>query len=247
MPANTSPDNIEYPVPGDQIAPLNTKFQTLAETTQDALTANAGNGFRFRQTVRFTSSGTFAKADYPWLRAVRVKCVAPGAPGSGGDTADRGTAGGGAGETAESWILVADLAASEAVVVGAGPTCATGDTAPDDAPDTTFGSTKVVARGGDASPSSGLLSPAGGTGGTGDFLVAGGGGGAGGASGTPGGTGGASSMGGGGGGGFASGVTSTNGSPGLAPGSGGGGAFRSGSDVAGGKGADGVVIVELFA
>jgi len=207
-----------------------------------------GNYF-FRQTVRFTSSGTFAftKADYPWLRAVRVKCVAPGAPGSGGNSTSRGTAGGGAGETAESWILVADLAASEAVVVGAGPTCATGDTAPDDAPDTTFGGTKVVAKGGEAAASSGILSPAGGTGGTGDFLIPGGWGSPGGFSDTSGGNGGASSMGGGGGGAYWSTSASTNGNPGLAPGSGGGGAFRSGSNVAGGKGADGVVIVELFA
>jgi hypothetical protein len=39
MPANTSPDNIQFPTAGDQIAPLNTVFQNLAQTTQTALTA----------------------------------------------------------------------------------------------------------------------------------------------------------------------------------------------------------------
>ena len=43
MPANTSPDNIQYPVPGDQIAPLNAIFQNLAESTQTALTALASD------------------------------------------------------------------------------------------------------------------------------------------------------------------------------------------------------------
>jgi hypothetical protein len=38
MPANTSPDNIQFPTAGDQIAPLNTVFQNLAQTAQTALT-----------------------------------------------------------------------------------------------------------------------------------------------------------------------------------------------------------------
>ena len=37
MPATTSPDSIVYPVPSDPVAPLNTVFQDLAESTQDAL------------------------------------------------------------------------------------------------------------------------------------------------------------------------------------------------------------------
>lgn len=39
MPATTSPDSIVYPVPSDPVAPLNTVFQDLAESTQDALTS----------------------------------------------------------------------------------------------------------------------------------------------------------------------------------------------------------------
>jgi hypothetical protein len=37
MPATTSPDSLVYPVPSDPIAPLNTVFQDLAESVQDAL------------------------------------------------------------------------------------------------------------------------------------------------------------------------------------------------------------------
>lgn len=39
MPAYTSPDNIQYPTSGDQIAPLETVFANLAQSTQNALTA----------------------------------------------------------------------------------------------------------------------------------------------------------------------------------------------------------------
>lgn len=39
MPANTSPDNIVYPLSTDAIAPLNTVFEDLADSVQAALTA----------------------------------------------------------------------------------------------------------------------------------------------------------------------------------------------------------------
>jgi hypothetical protein len=35
---------------------------------------SALRGYVFVEQVRFTSSGTFVKADYPWLRAIRVRC-----------------------------------------------------------------------------------------------------------------------------------------------------------------------------
>lgn len=41
MPANTSPDNIIYPVSTDPISPLETVFANMAQSTQDALTARA--------------------------------------------------------------------------------------------------------------------------------------------------------------------------------------------------------------
>jgi len=39
VPANTSPDNIVYPLSTDPIAPLNTVFEDLADSVQAALTA----------------------------------------------------------------------------------------------------------------------------------------------------------------------------------------------------------------
>lgn len=44
MASATSPDGIVYPDASDPIAPLNTVFQDLAESVQDALTAGAGGG-----------------------------------------------------------------------------------------------------------------------------------------------------------------------------------------------------------
>lgn len=40
MPANTSPDNIIYPVSTDAISPLETVFANMAQSVQDALTGN---------------------------------------------------------------------------------------------------------------------------------------------------------------------------------------------------------------
>ena len=39
MASSTSPDGIVYPDASDPVAPLNTVFQDLAESVQDALTA----------------------------------------------------------------------------------------------------------------------------------------------------------------------------------------------------------------
>jgi hypothetical protein len=90
--------------------------------------ANTGGGvdaYRFVETVYFTSNGTFTKATYPWLRAIRVKCVGGG--GGGGGAATNGSnaisvAGSGGGAAyAESFITdIAGLAASVAVTRGAG-------------------------------------------------------------------------------------------------------------------------------
>lgn len=40
MPANTSPDNIVYPVSTDAVSPLETVFANMAQSVQDALTGN---------------------------------------------------------------------------------------------------------------------------------------------------------------------------------------------------------------
>src|SRR5690606_22288479 len=82
------------------------------------------SGYRLGETVYFTVSGTFSKADYPGMRAVRVKCQ--GAGGGGGGVAATGageravSAGGNGGGYAEKFILVDDLSGDETVTVGAG-------------------------------------------------------------------------------------------------------------------------------
>jgi hypothetical protein len=82
-------------------------------------------GYQFRETVYFTSSGTFTKADYPWLRAIRVRCVGGGG-GGGGAAATAANqlsaaSGGASGGYAESFITdIAGLDASVTVTRGAG-------------------------------------------------------------------------------------------------------------------------------
>jgi hypothetical protein len=81
-------------------------------------------GYQFRETVYFTSSGSFVKADYPWLRAIRVRMVGGGGGGGGVPTTGASQAavassGAGAGY-AEKFVLESALAASETVTVGSG-------------------------------------------------------------------------------------------------------------------------------
>jgi hypothetical protein len=89
-------------------------------------TGNAGvNAYNFVQTLYYTSSGTFTKATYPWLRAIKVKVVGGGGGGAGCGTtgASQMTVGGagGGGATAESFITdIASLASSVTVTRGAG-------------------------------------------------------------------------------------------------------------------------------
>jgi len=61
MPANTSPDNIQFPTAGDQIAPLNTVFQNLAQTTQTALTRRVvANVADFTALAALSTTGKLA-------------------------------------------------------------------------------------------------------------------------------------------------------------------------------------------
>jgi hypothetical protein len=101
----------------------NTTLATDAEVAASFIAK--ADGYIYRQTVYFTSSGTFSKASYPWLRAMRVKTV--GAGGGGGSAAATngsqyciGGSGGGGGY-AESFITdIAGLSSSETVTVGSG-------------------------------------------------------------------------------------------------------------------------------
>jgi hypothetical protein len=87
---------------------------------------NAGTAsYNLAETVYFPSSGTFTKATYPWLRAIKVKCVGGGGGGGGSGTtasaqASIGTGGNG-GSYGESFITdIAGLASSITITVGAG-------------------------------------------------------------------------------------------------------------------------------
>lgn len=211
-----------------------------------------------REVVRFTSSGTFSKASYPWLRAIRVRCVGGGGAG-GGAQATSGTqasagGGGGSGAYSESFITdIAGLAASVTVTVGAGGTGVSGADGGNGG-QSSFGA--LVSAGGgfgglargattaDAKIRGGIRGAAG----VGDIAVAGNPGGPadGAASGFGfGGAGGASVL---GAGGVAADINEAGGSGGT-PGGGGGGACNLQSQVAraGGNGGAGIVIVELFA
>ena len=93
----------------------------VSKEAVDAVLPIDTDGYSYKQTVTFTANGTFTKASYSWLRAVRVKCVGGGgASGAaiGAGTGQSQSAGGGGGAYAESFILVGSLGTSETVTVG---------------------------------------------------------------------------------------------------------------------------------
>jgi len=76
------------------------------------------------ETVTYTANGTFKKADYPWLRSIRVRVQGGGGGGGGAEATGGATmsagGGGGGGGYAEKLLDVDDLVASETVTVGGG-------------------------------------------------------------------------------------------------------------------------------
>jgi hypothetical protein len=238
--------------PGDGSDPRT--FPAIWNATADVID-DIRRGYVFVETVYFTSSGTFSKADYPWLRAIRVKCQAGGGGGAGGDgTSLRGGGGGGGGAYAESFITdISGLDSSVTVTRGAGGAggAATGAaaTAGTMGGSSSFG-TIVSADGGNNAPASSAGADVQLTG-TGDLIVSGSSGGSGGQNipvdANQSGHGGASFLGGGGRSFPAASLTSsTNNDAGLY-GGGGGGARIGTTGRAGGAGANGIVIVELYA
>jgi hypothetical protein len=219
-------------------------------------------GYTYMGTAIFTSSGTFNRALYPNLRAIRVRVQAAGGAGGGAGATSAAMmsygAGGGAGGYAESFITDLGLVgASQVVTVGAGGTGVANATG-NSGGASSFG-TLVAADGG----AGGISKPntalggylAGGVGGegtAGDLQLGGGGGNGGGALGNfgNGGNGGTAILGGGGNtGGTAAGATGGAGSAGKNYGGGGGGAFANSSNPTarvGGTGGPGVVLVELY-
>ena len=100
---------------------------TAGQFVQSAGTAGIQytDGYLFRETVTFTSNGTFTKADYPWLKAMRVKLVGGGGGGGWANTTTSGqvavAGGGGGGGYSEKFIVdIAGLSVSETVTVGSG-------------------------------------------------------------------------------------------------------------------------------
>jgi hypothetical protein len=220
-------------------------------------------GYRFLQTVVFTASGTFTKASYPGLRAVRIRAVGGGGGGGRANSAATGNhssgSGGGGGGYAESFVLAASLGTTETVTIGAGGAGGTSVTGQGgDGGNTSFGTKAVAGGGGGGGIASNqnltvVANPLGAAGvaTTGDVKASGSPGGAGWGSATLGigGNGGNSVLGGGGYGGSGPGGAATMyGGDGLAYGGGGGGAATnaSGSGGNGAPGAPGVVIVEVY-
>jgi hypothetical protein len=118
----------------EEVVPVGgTAGQVLSKTssTNYDMSWTTQEGYRFVQTLYYTSSGTFTKATYPWLKAIRVKVQGAGG-GSGGVnvTAEAGAAaseGGAAGAYGERFLTdISSLASSVTVTVGAGGTAGAG-------------------------------------------------------------------------------------------------------------------------
>lgn len=224
---------------------------------------DASNGYRLRQTLYLTSGTTFSKASYPWLRAIKVMLVGGGGGGGGAAATSAsmqsfGQGGGGAGY-AEAFITnIAGLAASVTVTVGAGGS-ATSGSAGGAGGASSFGSLVAAdgGAGGSVKPNNAytayVVGGLPGVGTAGDLLISGSGGSTGTGDGnglSASGAGGASRLGGGGrSNGTGAGNSGTIGVAGGNYGGGGGGASNNaGSSArAGGAGAPGIVIVELYA
>jgi hypothetical protein len=245
-----SPTNVVTPTAGQKLVFNGTNWVNVT-------------GYVYVSTVYFTSSGTFEKADYPWLRAIRVKCQ--GAGGGGGSvntTASNQNAvgGGGAGGAyAESFITdIAGLDVSVTVTRGAGGAGGTGGGNNGSSGGSSSFGALVSANGGDGGVGRGgvaLPNVTSGTGatttGTGDFVVPG--------SGCPptfmhlaaralSNLGGNSFL--GAGANNADSTSGANGNSGIIYGGGGSGGVNSQSQAStrnGGAGANGIVIVELYA
>lgn len=90
----------------------------------DGELAPVRTGFIYLTTVYFESSGSFAKANFPGIKAVRAKAQGGGGGGGGTDTTivdeASSSGGGGGGAYAERFVLATDLASTVPVTVGAG-------------------------------------------------------------------------------------------------------------------------------
>ena len=224
-------------------------------------------GYVFVQTLYYTANNTFVKANYPWLRAIRVKAIGGGGGGGGAIAtgASQFAAGGGGsgGDYVETFFTnITGMGSTLDIIIGTGANGSTGS---------------AVAGSGGTTQLGGIVLAGGGTGGTGGAVqtafstTQGGAGstaaspwisgqtltvpGAPGSPGIAGGTANSAVAGGIGGASFlASGGPSvsagSNGANGLGYGAGGGGATNPPSQATartGGSGIQGILIVELYA
>jgi hypothetical protein len=143
------------------------------------------SGYVYKETLYYTSTSTFSKSSYSWLRAIKVRCQ--GAGGGGGGTGATGggafvaSAGGGGGGYAESFITnISGLSASVAITVGSGANGGSaGANGGSNATASSFGSLVIGdgglgGSGGTAQTFWIVTGPGEGGGGTGDFIVKGG-------------------------------------------------------------------------
>lgn len=245
-------------------------FATTAEVLAGTSTVKvltpaslSGSGtYRYVQTVKFEASGTFTKASYPWLKAVRVRVQAAGGASGGAPSNPTNQhssgGGGGGGGYAEKFVLASALAASETVTIGAAGAPGAAGAGGGNAANSSFGTHAVATGGlgGGIAASSGLmigaLGGAGGAGTTGDLLVDGQSGGMGSGYATlgHGGLGGSAVLGGGGRGAYTgAGSGTAQGAPGGQYGGGAGGSSSNsgGAAIAGGAGGPGIILVDLYA
>jgi len=147
---------------------------------------SATNSYNYVDTIYYTSSGTFTKATYPWLRAIKVKVQGAGGGTGGcnitGASSCSAAGGGGGGCYTESFITdISGLAASVTVTRGAGGAgSADGFTNGSDGGTSSFGSLVTASGGFGGQGSTAQFIPniaanggSGGSTGTGDFKVMG--------------------------------------------------------------------------
>lgn len=248
--------------------PLNPPAELqVGQLLWDGVEGTGGGGLSLLGRERYEAgSHTFSIGDYPGAKEIHVRMTGGGAGGGGcmgvdGSNVSVGSGGGAAG-SAEFIVKVDSLSASEPITVGAGGAGGLGDAAGSDGADTTgFGWTMGGGSGGlhmaGANPDYRAM-----RGGVGGGMTAGLGthlnsssGGWGGPTQAwaiqrpVGGFGGDSLLGVGGHGGNGTTNSGTNGGQAKGPGAGGGGAVNrpgQGSQRAGGRGADGVVLIEVW-
>jgi len=235
-------------LPADPVAALEAATKQYVDNIIDTAAS-----LPLLDVVVLTANGSFTKATYPTMTAIRVRLVGGGG-GGGGASATTGTggSGGGGGAYCEKDYIVSALSTSEPVVIGGGGVGAGGANAGTAGAASTFKG--MSAGGGSGGNIITALDTAnvGGIGGaaTGGDVNAGGGGGVSVWNAdaiTTSGSGGNSVFGGGGRGVSSHAATSSIGEAGRAYGAGGAGARNGGGgNSTGGDGADGVCIIEVY-